>query len=220
MDHRPLVFDLLARRRFRARQCLTHHSPMYPQLVRHSTDRPNPELVFPANLFEQFHFRSPLHPAPPASSAECFGFARWAILEHRNGPLYGIEITAEIPVSLPHPRNRLDNEFHSIVDEFYSILTSRATESIGAQSQAILHSLKVAKNAWVSNRRTFARALRRPAFLPWPSGASGSRAPLRLVRAAANSSSVGLPTLSAVVSDCVQDASVRSWCEASSKRKT
>ncbi|HUN58482.1 MAG TPA: hypothetical protein VMU41_10245, partial [Candidatus Binataceae bacterium] len=26
-------------------------------------------------------------------SAECFGFARWAILEHRNGPLYGIEIT-------------------------------------------------------------------------------------------------------------------------------
>ena len=44
-------------------------------------------------------------------------------------------IAAEIPVSLPHPRNRLDNEFHSIVDEFYSILTSRATESIGAQSQ-------------------------------------------------------------------------------------
>src|SRR5271163_3712152 len=44
-------------------------------------------------------------------------------------------IAAEIPVSLPHPRNRLDNEFHSIVDEFYSILTSRAVASIGAQSQ-------------------------------------------------------------------------------------
>lgn len=44
-------------------------------------------------------------------------------------------IAAEIPVSLPHPRNRLDDEFHEIVDEFYSILTSRATESIGAQRQ-------------------------------------------------------------------------------------
>jgi NitT/TauT family transport system ATP-binding protein len=44
-------------------------------------------------------------------------------------------IAAEIPVPLPHPRNRLDAEFHSIVDEFYSILTSRTTESIGAQSQ-------------------------------------------------------------------------------------
>jgi NitT/TauT family transport system ATP-binding protein len=44
-------------------------------------------------------------------------------------------IAAEIPVPLSHPRNRLDTEFHSIVDEFYSILTSRTTESIGAQSQ-------------------------------------------------------------------------------------
>jgi len=44
-------------------------------------------------------------------------------------------IAAEIPVPLAHPRNRLDTEFHSIVDEFYSILTSRTTESIGAQKQ-------------------------------------------------------------------------------------
>jgi len=44
-------------------------------------------------------------------------------------------IAAEIPVPLPHPRSRLDTEFHSIVDEFYSILTSRTTESIGTQSQ-------------------------------------------------------------------------------------
>jgi NitT/TauT family transport system ATP-binding protein len=44
-------------------------------------------------------------------------------------------ITAEIPVPLAHPRNRLDPEFHRIVDEFYSILTSRTTESIGAQRQ-------------------------------------------------------------------------------------
>src|SRR5271165_1033845 len=44
-------------------------------------------------------------------------------------------IAAEIPVSLPQPRNRLDEAFHAIVDEIYSILTSRITEAIGAQSQ-------------------------------------------------------------------------------------
>ena len=41
-------------------------------------------------------------------------------------------IAAEIPVPLGHPRNRLDPEFHNLVDEFYSILTSRARESIKA----------------------------------------------------------------------------------------
>ena len=44
-------------------------------------------------------------------------------------------IAAEIPVPLPQPRNRLDAEFHAIVDEIYSILTSRLTEAIGAHSQ-------------------------------------------------------------------------------------
>jgi NitT/TauT family transport system ATP-binding protein len=44
-------------------------------------------------------------------------------------------IAAEIPVSLPQPRNRLDEGFHAIVDEIYSILTSRMTEAIGAQGQ-------------------------------------------------------------------------------------
>ena len=44
-------------------------------------------------------------------------------------------IAAEIPVQLPHPRNRLDTEFHNIVDEFYSILTSRTMEAVGAQSK-------------------------------------------------------------------------------------
>ncbi|MGA7808246.1 nitrate/sulfonate/bicarbonate ABC transporter ATP-binding protein [Bradyrhizobium sp.] len=43
-------------------------------------------------------------------------------------------IAAEIPVSLPQPRNRLDAAFHAIVDEIYSILTSRITAAIGAQS--------------------------------------------------------------------------------------
>ncbi len=41
-------------------------------------------------------------------------------------------IAAEIPVPLAHPRDRLDGEFRSIVDEIYSILTSRTTESLGA----------------------------------------------------------------------------------------
>jgi NitT/TauT family transport system ATP-binding protein len=44
-------------------------------------------------------------------------------------------IAAEIPVPLPHPRDRLDREFHTIVDEFYSILTSRTMESLGTLSQ-------------------------------------------------------------------------------------
>jgi NitT/TauT family transport system ATP-binding protein len=42
-------------------------------------------------------------------------------------------IAAEIPVPLAHPRNRLDEAFHDLVDEFYSILTSRAAESVKAQ---------------------------------------------------------------------------------------
>jgi len=44
-------------------------------------------------------------------------------------------VAAEIRVPLPQPRNRLDAAFHAIVDEIYSILTSRMAESIGAQSQ-------------------------------------------------------------------------------------
>ena len=44
-------------------------------------------------------------------------------------------IAAEIRVPLEHPRNRLDSEFQGIVDEIYSIVTSRAIESIKAQSR-------------------------------------------------------------------------------------
>jgi NitT/TauT family transport system ATP-binding protein len=53
---------------------------------------------------------------------------RILVLSHNPG-----RIAAEIPVPLTHPRNRLDPEFHRIVDEFYSIVTSRTTESIEAQ---------------------------------------------------------------------------------------
>ena len=44
-------------------------------------------------------------------------------------------VAAEIPVSLPYPRNRLDAEFRDIVDELYSTLTARAIETIGAHQQ-------------------------------------------------------------------------------------
>lgn len=44
-------------------------------------------------------------------------------------------IAAEVAVGLVQPRNRLDPEFHRIVDELYSMLTSRAAESIGAQAK-------------------------------------------------------------------------------------
>jgi len=44
-------------------------------------------------------------------------------------------IAAEIPVPLPHPRDRLDGAFRDIVDEIYSILTSRAIASIEAQGR-------------------------------------------------------------------------------------
>ena len=44
-------------------------------------------------------------------------------------------IAAEIPVPLPQPRNRLDAAFRAIVNEIYSILTSRMAEAIGTQSQ-------------------------------------------------------------------------------------
>jgi NitT/TauT family transport system ATP-binding protein len=44
-------------------------------------------------------------------------------------------IAAEIPVTIPHPRNRLEDEFRCIVDEIYSVLTARTIESIGALKQ-------------------------------------------------------------------------------------
>ena len=43
-------------------------------------------------------------------------------------------IAAEIAVPLPQPRNRLNMEFRDVVDEIYSILTSRAIASLRSQS--------------------------------------------------------------------------------------
>ena len=44
-------------------------------------------------------------------------------------------IAAEIPVPLAQPRNRLEPAFRDIVDEIYSILTSRALASLKSQGQ-------------------------------------------------------------------------------------
>jgi len=45
-------------------------------------------------------------------------------------------IAAEIPVTLPRPRNRLDDEFGNIVDNVYAVLTARTIASLGALKQA------------------------------------------------------------------------------------
>ncbi len=45
-------------------------------------------------------------------------------------------VAAEIRVPLAHPRDRLESAFHEIVDEIYSILTSRSLESIRAHDHA------------------------------------------------------------------------------------
>lgn len=54
------------------------------------------------------------------------------------------KIAAEIAVDLPHPRNRLDNEFRAIVDEIYATLTSRSLAAIDAhkdQQAGLVHPL-------------------------------------------------------------------------------
>jgi NitT/TauT family transport system ATP-binding protein len=40
-------------------------------------------------------------------------------------------ISAEIPIGLPRPRNRLDEEFADLVDEVYAVLTARTIAAIG-----------------------------------------------------------------------------------------
>ena len=58
---------------------------------------------------------------------------RIAILSSNPG-----RVAAEIPVSLAHPRNRLDDAFRTVVDDIYALLTSRAVVFSAAPGQ--LHS--------------------------------------------------------------------------------
>lgn len=44
-------------------------------------------------------------------------------------------VAAEIPIALPRPRNRLDEEFGDLVDNVYSVLTARTVATIGRFSR-------------------------------------------------------------------------------------
>jgi NitT/TauT family transport system ATP-binding protein len=45
-------------------------------------------------------------------------------------------IAADIPITLPRPRSRLDAEFGDIVDRVYSVLTARTIDAIGGSNHA------------------------------------------------------------------------------------
>src|SRR5208283_2434328 len=79
-NRRPFALNRLARRRFGVGQRLSHHPPMHSQLVSYPSDRPDPELVLPSNLFKQLHFDSPLHPRASRLSAACSVTRGWGQL--------------------------------------------------------------------------------------------------------------------------------------------
>ena len=65
---------------------------------------------------------------------------------------------------LPQPRDRLDAAFRDVVDEIYAILTSRMTQSIGAQAR--IHGGLAQSLPQVSTSRIggFAETLASPAY--------------------------------------------------------
>lgn len=73
-------------------------------------------------------------------------------------------IAAEIPVPLPQPRDRLDAAFHNVVDEIYSILTSRMTESIGAQARIHGGLVQILPQVSTSRIGGFLETLASPAY--------------------------------------------------------
>jgi hypothetical protein len=76
---------------------LTHHTPMYVQLLGDSGNSPDPKLVFSADLLEKFHLCSPLQRVPPlraiARLKSTRSSAGWAKLNCRTGPIQNTEIT-------------------------------------------------------------------------------------------------------------------------------
>jgi NitT/TauT family transport system ATP-binding protein len=89
-------------------------------------------------------------------------------------------IAAEIPVPLPQPRDRLDAAFHNVVDEIYSILTSRMTESIGAQARIHGGLVQILPQVSTSRIGGFVETLASPAYgvtPSWPT--SPVRSPLK-----------------------------------------
>ena len=73
-------------------------------------------------------------------------------------------IAAEIPVPLSRPRNRLDREFHSIVDEFYSILTARTVESLKGQAEVHGGFVRPLPPLGINQIVRFVEALASPAY--------------------------------------------------------
>ncbi|WP_175944390.1 ABC transporter ATP-binding protein [Burkholderia pyrrocinia] len=47
------------------------------------------------------------------------------------------QIVAELEISLPHPRQRLDSQFQALANEIYAILTARLVESLDAQRKGL-----------------------------------------------------------------------------------
>ena len=63
-------------------------------------------------------------------------------------------VAAEIAVTIPRPRNRLDDEFGSIVDNVYSVLTARTIASLGALKQAHGHGAAPAAGSGQPDKRS------------------------------------------------------------------
>src|SRR5216684_6776919 len=75
---------------------LAHHAPMHAQLLGHTGDRADPELVLSTDLFEQLHFGSPVQRVSSvrASPESEYPFvAGWAKTKCRTGPDQNTEIT-------------------------------------------------------------------------------------------------------------------------------
>jgi len=68
-------------------------------------------------------------------------------------------VAAEIPVRLPQPRNRLDAAFRAIVDEIYSILISRMTESLGASRDSHVALVQLLPQASINRMLGFLETL-------------------------------------------------------------
>jgi len=90
-------------------------------------------------------------------------------------------ISLELKVSLPQPRNRLDEGFRDVVDEIYSALTARAVESMRAYKEAHAGIAQALPAAGPHQIEALAEALAAPAYdghaeLPTLASALGTRA--------------------------------------------
>jgi NitT/TauT family transport system ATP-binding protein len=90
-------------------------------------------------------------------------------------------ISLELKVSLPQPRNRLDEGFRDFVEEIYSVLTARAVESMRAYKDAHPRVAQPLPAAGAHQIEALAEVLTAPAYdghaeLPTLANALGARA--------------------------------------------